>query len=100
MNESIESKLLEMPAARLAKIVMAALGAMGEADQINFVAKHIDARASLERLGAGRDIYIYLRREDEFRLYFKDVIAQNSRRPALRDEMRIVYGAAATAVKK
>jgi hypothetical protein len=33
---------------------------------------------------------VYLEREDEFRHYFKDIIAQNSRRPALRDEMSIV----------
>jgi hypothetical protein len=47
-----------------------------------------------------RDIYVYLEREDEFRQYFKEVIAQNSRRPALRDEMSIVYGAKATEIKR
>ena len=47
-----------------------------------------------------RDIYKYLKREDEFRSYFRDIIAQNSRRPALRDEMSIVYGKQATTLKK
>jgi hypothetical protein len=47
-----------------------------------------------------RDIFAYLNREDEFRSYFKDIIAQNSRRPALRDEMSIVYGKQATMLKK
>jgi hypothetical protein len=39
-----------------------------------------------------RDIYVHLEREDEFRRYFRDVITQNGRSPALRDEMSIVYG--------
>jgi hypothetical protein len=43
-----------------------------------------------------REIFVYLNREDEFRSYFNDIIAQNSRRPALRDEMSIVYGKQAT----
>ena len=43
-----------------------------------------------------RDISTYLNQEDEFRSYFGDIIAQNSRRPALRDEMSIVYGKQAT----
>jgi len=47
-----------------------------------------------------RDIYIYLQREDDFRHYFRGVIMENSRRPALRDEMSIVYGKEATGVKK
>jgi tetratricopeptide (TPR) repeat protein len=47
-----------------------------------------------------RDIYMYLNREDEFRGYFRDIITQNSRRPALRDEMSIVYGRQATMLKK
>jgi hypothetical protein len=47
-----------------------------------------------------RDIYIYLDREKEFQHDFRDLIMQNSRRPALRDEMGIVYGKAATAIKK
>ena len=47
-----------------------------------------------------RDIFAYLKREDEFRSYFQDVIAQNSRRPALRDEMSTVYGKQATMLKK
>ena len=47
-----------------------------------------------------RDIYIYLTRENDFKSYFQEVIQQNSRRPALRDEMSIVYGKAAVAVKK
>jgi hypothetical protein len=47
-----------------------------------------------------RDIFTFLENEDAFRGYFKDVIQQNSRRPALRDEMSIVYGREATVVKK
>ena len=47
-----------------------------------------------------RDIFIFLAREDEFQGYFGDVIQQNSRRPALRDEMSIVYGKEATVIKK
>jgi tetratricopeptide (TPR) repeat protein len=47
-----------------------------------------------------RDIYVHIEREDEFKRYFKDIIAQNSRRPALRDEMSIVYGKQATMLKK
>jgi hypothetical protein len=43
-----------------------------------------------------RDIFAFLKREDEFRDYFKDIIAQNSRRPALHDEMNVVYGKEAT----
>ena len=49
---------------------------------------------------AMRDIFIFLNREDEFKSYFREVIQQNSRRPALRDEMGIVYGKEATSVKK
>jgi hypothetical protein len=47
-----------------------------------------------------RDIFHYLHREGDFRHYFSDVITQNSRRPALRDEMSIVYGEEATKIKK
>ena len=47
-----------------------------------------------------RDIHTYVEREDDFKSYFKDVIAQNSRRPALRDEMSIVYGKQATVLRK
>ena len=47
-----------------------------------------------------RDISIFLKREDEFKGYFGEVIQQNSRRPALRDEMGIVYGKEATDIKK
>jgi hypothetical protein len=47
-----------------------------------------------------RDIYACLEREDEFRHYFRDIIAQNSRRPALRDEMSVVYGKTAAMIKK
>ena len=47
-----------------------------------------------------RDIFIFIEKEDEFRDYFKEVIKENSRRPALRDEMKIVYGKEATVVKK
>jgi len=39
-----------------------------------------------------RDIYTYLKRMDEFDNFFRDIISQNSRRPALLDEMRIVHG--------
>jgi hypothetical protein len=37
-----------------------------------------------------RDIFIYLGQEDDFKEYFQGVIQQNSRRPALCDEMSIV----------
>ena len=47
-----------------------------------------------------RDIFTYIGRENDFQVYFKDVITQNSRRPALRDEMSIVYGKQATILKK
>jgi len=47
-----------------------------------------------------RDIHVYLGTEDDFRQYFQEVIQQNSRRPALRDEMSIVYGKEAVMVKK
>ena len=51
MNESVEQILVRMDASRLVKIVLAALDIMGETEQINFIAKHIDARSSLSRLG-------------------------------------------------
>lgn len=41
-----------MTTARLVKIVLAALDTMQETMQINFIAKHIDARTSLSWLGA------------------------------------------------
>jgi len=47
-----------------------------------------------------RDIFVYLKQEDDFRSYFKIIIMENNRRPALRDEMRIVYGKEATMIKK
>ena len=47
-----------------------------------------------------RDIYKYLKKENEFKNYFSDIIMQNSRRPALRDEMSIVLGKNATTIKK
>jgi hypothetical protein len=47
-----------------------------------------------------RDIFKFLKEEDDFRIYFNDVIQQNKRRSALRDEMGIVYGKKAVAVKK
>jgi len=47
-----------------------------------------------------RDIFIYLKQEDDFKRYFQEVIQQNSRRPALRDEMSVVYGKAAVVIKK
>jgi hypothetical protein len=37
-----------------------------------------------------RDVYAYLGKSDEFQSYFQDIIKQNSRRHALRDEMGIV----------
>jgi hypothetical protein len=43
-----------------------------------------------------RDIFIFLGHEDDFQNYYRDVMAQNSRRPALRDEMRIVYGSSSS----
>jgi hypothetical protein len=46
-----------------------------------------------------RDIYIYLKQEDDFRSYFGDIILQNNRRPALKDEMSLVYGKAAVKTK-
>jgi tetratricopeptide (TPR) repeat protein len=70
------------------------------------VAFHIDAATRSRYSKAAyymcvmRDIYKYLKREDEFRAYFRDIIAQNNRRPALRDEMSIVYGKQATMLKK
>jgi hypothetical protein len=39
-----------------------------------------------------RDIFIFLEREENFKSYYEELMAQNSRRPALRDEMSIVYG--------
>lgn len=38
--------------------------------------------------------------EDDFRQYFQGIIQQNSRRPALRDEMSIVYGKSEVTIKK
>ena len=45
-------------------------------------------------------ILVYLKQEDDFRSYFRNIIMQNNRRPALRDEMRTVYGKEATLIKK
>ena len=70
------------------------------------VAFHIDAATRRRYAKAAyymcvmRDIYTYIKREDEFQSYFRDVITRNSRRPALRDEMSIVYGKQATMLKK
>jgi hypothetical protein len=61
------------------------------------IAFHIGAATRLRYAKAAyymcviRDIFSYLKREDECRDYFNDIILQNSRRPALRDEMSIVY---------
>ena len=41
-----------MTTARLVKIVLAALNGMNETEQIDFIARHIDAQISLKRLGA------------------------------------------------
>ena len=67
---------------------------------------HIDA-ASRNRYAKAayymcvlRDIFIYLKQEDDFKRYFQEIIQQNKRRPALRDEMGIVYGKTAAAIKK
>ena len=52
MNNSIEKKLSQMPTTQLVEIVQAALATMGESLQISFIAKYIDAKSSLARLGA------------------------------------------------
>ena len=52
MHDTIEQKLSAMPAAKLVKIVQAVLAAMEESEQISFIAKYIDAKTSLNRLGA------------------------------------------------
>jgi len=70
------------------------------------VSFHIDAATRSRYAKAAyymcvlRDVFIYLKQEDNFRHYFQEVIQQNSRRPALRDEMSIVYGKAAVTIKK
>ena len=70
------------------------------------IAFHINAAARNRYAKAAyymcvvRDIFIYLMQEDNFKCYFQEVIQQNSRRPALRDEMSVVYGKAAVTVKK
>jgi len=51
MTEQIKKKLSDMTAERLAAIVLAALDEMNDAKQIDFIARHIDARSSLLRLG-------------------------------------------------
>lgn len=62
------------------------------------IAFHIDAASRTRYAKAAnymcvlRDIFEYLAKKDEFMAYFENVIAQNSRRPALRDEMNIVCG--------
>ena len=63
-----------------------------------FVESHIGAATRSRYAKAAyymcviKDIYVYLNREDEFKGYFNNILAQNKRRPALRDEMGIVYG--------
>ena len=42
MEKSIESKLFEMPASKLVKIILAALEMMYEEALNNFIAKHIE----------------------------------------------------------
>lgn len=70
------------------------------------IAFHIDAANRSRYAKAAyymrvmRDIFIYMQRENEFLHYFKDIIIQNNRRPALRDEMSIIYGKEATIIKK
>ncbi|MCL2815119.1 MAG: hypothetical protein FWD23_11020 [Oscillospiraceae bacterium] len=70
------------------------------------VAFHIDAASRSRYAKAAyymcvlRDICEYLGKKDEFMDYFKDVIAQNNRRPALRDEMSVVYGKSAVGIKR
>ena len=65
MEGSIEKVLNEMPTAQLVKIIQAALAAMSETEQINFIAKYIDARTSLTRLGAN-DPLAFLDEVEEF----------------------------------
>ena len=70
------------------------------------VAFHIDAAnrsryaKAAQHMCAIRDIYAYLKLDNEFRGYFEEIIKQNSRRPALRDEMSVVLGKEATKAKK
>ena len=69
------------------------------------VAFHIDAASRRRYAKAAyymcvlRDIFVYLNDENSFQHYFKETLADNSRRRALLDEMRIVYGKAATKLK-
>ena len=65
MIDTIEDKLSGMPVARLVEIVLAALDTMGETKQIDFIAKHIDARESLSRLGEDNP-ESFLRKVDAF----------------------------------
>jgi hypothetical protein len=80
-------------AARQANLLMSGVDLLRE-----MIAFHI-AAASRSRYAkaayymcVARDVYKYLKQEEEFERYFRDLMAQNSRRRALRDEMRIVYG--------
>ena len=63
--ESIEQKLLKMGTTRLTEIVIRALDTMGETEQINFIAKYIDAQESLARLGVD-DPEAFLSEVDRF----------------------------------
>jgi hypothetical protein len=65
MAEEIEKRLSEMAAPQLVKIVLAALDTMGESEQTDFIAKHIDARISLSRIGA-YDSQVFLDEVEEF----------------------------------
>jgi hypothetical protein len=63
----------------------------------DMVAFHIDAAKRSRYAKAAyymcviRDVYSYIQGEDEFRSYLSYIMAQNSRRHALRDEMKVVY---------
>ena len=59
---------------------------------------HIDAakRSRYARAAyycaVARDIYYYLGKEEEFADYYDGIIAENNRRPALKDEMKRKVG--------
>ncbi|MDR3120637.1 MAG: hypothetical protein LBU58_04805 [Clostridiales bacterium] len=76
-DQAVKSKLLSMPTERLVQIVLAALETMDQIEQLDFIARHIDAQASLKNLGAD-DPEAFLEEVDEFCLdclnevYFSD----------------------------
>ena len=93
--------LTEVNATRRAELLLQGADLLREiiSFHINAAARNRYAKAAYY-ICVMRDIFIYLNREDDFQRYFREVIQQNSRRPALRDEMAIVYGKAAVTVKK